>query len=315
MNCLFVSSPESVSSDSWGSSGKSVSSSNWGSGDGASWGSSSKTVSGSEGSSGVSGDSDGWGSDGSSWGSDGSSWGSSYGSYSWGSISLDSLLDSGVYNGLLNGDSLLVDDWGFNNLLDWVNLVGLWYWDSTWYSNFVWFWDMYGVDNGSFYWYWYSYWYIIRYLVNLEFWFDTVETGSDTGVGTDWGIDSVGGYGISWGWSVVGSWWWDWCWGSWGWEWGSWDSTDGSRVGSWGSDFGVCWSGMSNFSGLSVLVSNLYGLGSYLDLTVSNNSGDGTVLSDGWSSMYLFMDSYWSWGNSGSDDGTSGESGVSCWGK
>ena len=71
---------------------------------------------------------------------------------------------------------------------------------------------------------------------------------------------------------------------------------------------------MSNFSGLSVLVSNLYGLGSYLDLTVSNNSGDGTVLSDGWSSMYLFLDSYWSWDNRGSDD-TSGESGVSCWGK
>merc|ERR1719312_1498634 len=125
--CLFVSSPESVSSDSWSSSGKSVSSSKWGSGDGASWGSSSKTVSSSDGSSVDSDDS------GSNWGS------SSYGSYSWGSISLDRLLDSGVYNGLLNGDSLLVDDWGFNNLLDWVNLVGLCYWDSTWYSNFVWF--------------------------------------------------------------------------------------------------------------------------------------------------------------------------------
>merc|ERR1712025_1315248 len=151
--CLFVSSPESVSSDSWSSSGKSASSSKWGSGDGASWGSSSKTVSSSDGSSVDSDDSGGWGSssktasssEGSSVDS-GSNWGSSsYGSYSWGSISLDRLLDSGVYNGLLNGDSLLVDDWGFNNLLDWVPMVGLSDWDSTWYSNFVWFWDMYGV--------------------------------------------------------------------------------------------------------------------------------------------------------------------------
>merc|ERR1719340_596373 len=146
--------------------------------------------------------------------------------------------------------------------------------------------------NGSFDWYWYSYWYIIRYLVNLEFWFDTVETWGDTGVGADWGIDSVGGYGIKWSWAVVGSW--------------RWDSTDGSRVGGWGSNLGVCGSGMSNFSGLGVLVSNLYGLGSYLNLTVSNDSRDGTVLSNGWSSMYLFMDSNWSWGYVGSYDGTSG---------
>merc|ERR1719322_1888412 len=182
------------------------SSMSWGSGDGTSWGSedsssddsvvSQNSSWGSDGSS-----SKGWGSDGSSsdgssvsnnsgsWGSsdsDGGSWGSSYGN-SWGSISLDMLLDSGVYNGLLNGDSLLVDDWGFNNLLDWVDLVGLSDWDSTWYGNFVWFWDMYGVDNGSFDWNWYWYWYVIWYLVNLEFWFDTVETWSDSGVGTDWG--------------------------------------------------------------------------------------------------------------------------------
>merc|ERR1712072_1185870 len=129
----------------------------WGSGDGSvsedsssdgsvvsqnsSWGSDGSSGDGSS----VSNDSGGWGSsdsDGGSWGSsvsDGGSWGSSYGN-SWGSISLDMLLDSGVYNGLLNGDSLLVDDWGFNNLLDWVDLVGLSYWDSTWNWNFVWSW-------------------------------------------------------------------------------------------------------------------------------------------------------------------------------
>merc|ERR1719322_405065 len=308
------------------------SSMSWGSGDGTSWGSENSSSDGSVvsqnsgwGSDGSSGK--GWGSDGSSgdgsgvsnnsgsWGSsdsDGGSWGSSYGN-SWGSISLDMLLDSGVYNGLLNGDSLLVDDWGFNNLLDWVDLVGLSDWDSTWYWNFVWFWDMDGVDNSSFDWDWDGYWYVIRYLVNLEFWFNTMESWGDSGVGTDWGIDSIGGYGISWGWSVVGSWWWDWCWGSWDWESWGWDSTDGSRVGGWGSNFGVSSTGMSSFSGLSVLVTNLDGLGSYLDLTVSNDSRDGSVLSDGWSSMYLFMDSDWSWGDSGSNDGTCGESGVSGW--
>ena len=102
-------------------------------------------------------------------------------------------------------------------MLDWVYLVGLWDWDGTWNGNFVWFWDMLGVDNGSFDWDWDSYWYIIWYLVNLEFWFDTVETGSDSGVGADWGIDSVGGYGISWGWSVDSCWWGDSCWGCWCW--------------------------------------------------------------------------------------------------
>merc|ERR1719322_1735296 len=133
------------------------SSMSWGSGDGTSWGSEDSSSDGSVvsqnsswGSDGSSGE--GRGSDGSSghgssvsnnsgsWGSsdsDGGSWGSSYGN-SWGSISLDMLLDSGVYNGLLNGDSLLVDDWGFNNLLDWVDLVGLSDWDSTWYWNFCW---------------------------------------------------------------------------------------------------------------------------------------------------------------------------------
>merc|ERR1719322_2182256 len=78
------------------------SSMSWGSGDGASWGSEDSSSDGS-----VVSQNSSWGSDGGSgegWGSDGSaggSWGSSYGN-SWGSISLDMLLDSGVYNGLLN---------------------------------------------------------------------------------------------------------------------------------------------------------------------------------------------------------------------
>ena len=64
----------------------------------------------------------------------------------------------------------------------------------------------------------------------------------------------------------------------------------------------VCGSGRGNFSSLSVFVSNLNGLGSYLYLTVSDDSSDGTVVSDGWSSMYLFMYSSWSGNNVGSYD-------------
>jgi hypothetical protein len=149
------------------------------------------------------------------------SWGSSI---SWGSnmcmgnsMGCDMSLDSGVYNGLLYGDSLFVDDWSFDNLVDWTDLVGLWDWDGTWNSNFVGFGDVLDVFNNSFYWDWDCYWYIIWYLVYLKFWLDTVETRGNFGVGTDWSIYYNGGYGISWGWSVDGCWDREGCWGSWYW--------------------------------------------------------------------------------------------------
>ena len=65
---------------------------------------------------------------------------------------------------------------------------------------------------------------------------------------------------------------------------------------------GVCGSRSGNFSGLSVFVSNLNGMGSYLYLTVSDDSSDGTVVSNGWYSMALFMYSSWSGNNVGSYD-------------
>merc|ERR1719458_2338764 len=107
------------------------------------------------------------------------------------SMGCDMSLDSGVYNGLLYGDSLFVDDWSFDNLVDWADLVGLWDWDG--------------------------YWYIIWYLVYLKFWLDTVETRGNFGVGTDWSVYCNGGYGISWSWSVDGCWDREGCWGSWYW--------------------------------------------------------------------------------------------------
>merc|ERR550539_975508 len=278
------------SSDGFSGPQTSSKSSEWGTSDGSSkWGTTDSGVTGKSVSSGKSVT------------TDGGNWGSSY---SWGSKGLDVLCYLGVYNGLVDGDGLFVDDWGLNNLLDWVHLVWGWDMDSTWNSNFIRLGDMLGVDNGSFDWDWDGYWYIIRYLVNLKFWFDTVKTRGDFGVGTDSTLDIVGGYGISWCWSGVECWGWDGCWGSWDGEgWGG-KGTNGSGVGSWGSNLSVCSSGVGDFSSLGVCVSYLYGLRSNLNLTVSNNSGDGTVLCDSWSSMYLFMYSDWSGDNGVSYDGS-----------
>jgi hypothetical protein len=205
--------------------------------------------------------------------------------------------DSGVYDGLMNGDSLLVDDWGLNNTLNWVDFVGLWDWDGTWNSNLIWLGDMLVVDNGSFDWDWDGYGDIIGNFVDLEFRFDTVKFGGDDGVGTDWGVNCIGGYDISWGGSKVYCWSGDCSWACWYWEWGRGKGKYGSGVGGWASNLCVCCSWVGNFSSLSVFVSNLNGLCSYLNLTVSNYSSDGTVLSNSWSCMHSFMYSNWSMGN------------------
>jgi hypothetical protein len=104
--------------------------------------------------------------------------------------------DSGAYNGLLYSDGLLVNNGSLNNTLNWVDLVGLWDGDCTWDGNFVWFWDMFVVDNGSFNWDWDCYRYIIGDFVDLEFRLNAVKTGSDNGVGTDWGLYCMSSYGI-----------------------------------------------------------------------------------------------------------------------
>lgn len=46
------------------------------------------------------------------------------------------------------------------------------------------------------------------------------------------------------------------------------------------------------------------GLGSNLNLTVSNNSGDGAVMCDSWTSMYMFLYVSWSGDDLGSYDGS-----------
>ena len=52
-------------------------------------------------------------------------------------------------------------------------------------------------------------------------------------------------------------------------------------------------------------MSNLNGLCSYLNLTVSYNSGDGAAVFNGCSMMNLFMHSSWSWNNVGTNDTSS----------
>ena len=117
----------------------------------------------------------------------------------------------------MDRDSLLVDDWGFNNTLDWVDLVGLGNWDGTWNGNFVWLRDMLVLDNDSFNWDWDGYGDIIGDFDDVEFRFDTVKFWSDDGVGTDWGVNCNSGYGIKRGWSKVICWSGDGGWACWYW--------------------------------------------------------------------------------------------------
>lgn len=164
------------------------------------------------------GSSSDWGSKrgGGNWGGS-SDWCSISGMSYWGNMGAgnDMLGNSGVDNGLVNSGSLLVDNWGLNNTLNWVDLVGLWDRDGTWNGNFVWFWDMLGVDNDAFNWYWVWYWDIVWDLVYLEFRFDTVKFGSDYGVGANWSLNGNSSDGISGGWAISLDWGWDWarcCW-------------------------------------------------------------------------------------------------------
>merc|ERR1719323_411454 len=169
-------------SSNWGS-GVSVSSSNsWGSSD--SWGSSVSVSSSSNswGSSSIS--SNGWGS------SDGSNWGS----VNSGDWDLADSVDGGGVGGHdgLGGvglDSLVVDVWGLDNLLDWVNLVWGWDGDGSWDWDLIrlgnWLLDEDLTGNGS----WDSDGNVNVVLVNLDLGDDVGDLGGDSGVGSDWSGD------------------------------------------------------------------------------------------------------------------------------
>merc|ERR1712018_108630 len=281
------------SGGSWGSNGVSSSGKSWGSSVGGSnsWGSSSISNTGNS-----------WGS------SDSGNWGVRD-SVDWGGVSSHNSL-GGVG---LNGG--VVDVWGLDNLLDWVDLVwswdmdGSWDWDLVWLGNWLLNNDLTG--NSS----WDGNWDINVVFVDLDLWDDVGDLWGDSGVGSDWGSNSGLGHGISWGRTS-----WDWCrWDGSIWCWGSWDSWgwEGSGLNEvlWGSgNIRGGWLGDSFMSGNSVLVSSNNGSDSSLDGSLSNDTVFNSVLNNSWSSGVAVVglsNNSRGVGNSGTDNGTSTNTGVS----
>ena len=118
-------------------------------------------------------------------------------------------------NGLVNGVAGLLNDWGLNNLVDGVDLVGLW--DSVRLRdlNSVRLGNMGLVDDFTLNWNWVGDWDINGDLVDLELRLNSGHLGGDLGVGANWGKDLLLGDGISGSWSKVAG-----CWGDDGSSWG-----------------------------------------------------------------------------------------------
>ena len=102
----------------------------------------------------------------------------------WGSGSIANMGDW-----LVNGEAGLLDDWGLNNMVDWVDLVGL--------RNSNWVWDLNGVglsnvglvDNLALDWDGDWNWDLNGDLVHLKLGLDAGNLGGDLGVGANWSDD------------------------------------------------------------------------------------------------------------------------------
>lgn len=227
-----------------------------------------------------------WGSDGvtgGSWGSDGSTVG----------VSNMGGVDSGLDNGLLDGVDVLLNDWGLDNLLDWVDLEGLGNIDWDWDLDGVWLVDVLDDIVWSLNWGWDWDWDVIWDLVDVQLWDNVGLDWGDSGVGADWGGDLLLGDGISWGWAKVHWCWWDGSIGSWVWQRSQRQWAGGFGV-DWGTSDVAVWGWLLNsLTGSSVLVSNLDGLGANLDGAVSDNTMLNVGLGDGWASMDSFVDGGW----------------------
>jgi len=178
--------------------------------------------------------------------------------------------------GLVSG---VVDMGSLNNFLDGVNLVRSWDWDSTGNGDLIRCSDMGDLDdltgNGT----WDGNWDINVVFLDIDLWDDVGDLGSDSGVGSDWGKDSLLDNGVSGSRSS-----WDRCRGD-----GSircWGSRDDWRGNSNGVDKVLGSSGNIRMSGLGdsfmssngVSVSSNNLLDSSLDGSLSNNSVFNTVL-------------------------------------
>lgn len=102
-----------------------------------------------------------------------------------------------VGNGLVNSVVGLLDDWGLNNLVDGVDLVGLSNWDWVGDLNGVRLGNVGLVDNLALNGEWDWNWDIDGDLVDLEFGLDAGHLGGDLGVSADWGKDLLLGDGVS----------------------------------------------------------------------------------------------------------------------
>jgi len=226
-----------------------------------------------------------------------SSSGESLGDWDGTSNSLDGWGGDGVVDSLLDSDwvrdgvGLLLNDWGLDDVLDLVDLVGCWDSNWGWDLNVVWLGHVLVDNDLPLDWGWDGDWDLNLVLVDLQFRLDPGLLWGDDGVGPDWGQDALLGHGISWGWSQV-----DWCWwdGS-VWGWGSWGSWDGqllgdNLVGGWGVDQAVGSGLVDGLSGLDVLVSNLDGPGASWNGLVSYDSVLHVGLGDGWTGVDGLVD-------------------------
>jgi len=174
-------------------------------------------------------------------------------------------------NRLVDGDMVLVNDGGVNNLVDGVDLVGCGYGIGLGDLNGVGFGNMYVNDDFSLNGNGHSNGDLDDVFVNLELRNDLGHLGSDDRVGPDGSLDFGDGNGISGCGSPVDGGCGD---GSIG-ERGSGDKWSGeghSALRALGgfSNVGVCW-GLADLRVLSEVMSSLDSLGSNLDSSVSNN--------------------------------------------
>jgi len=229
---------------------------------------------------------------------EGSNWVS--GSGNWGSMGVSGVCDSdggSMSNSVLDsnwvrdGVGLLLDDWGLNDVLDLVDLVGLWDSDWGWDLNLVRLGNV-PVDNDlPLNWGWHSNWNLNLVFVDLQLRHNLGGLWGDHSVGPGGSQNLLVGDGISWGWAQV-----DWCWwNSSVWCWDNWSSWDGqllgdNLVGGWGVDMAVSSWLVDRLSSLDVLVSNLDSPGASLDSAVSNNTLLHVGLGDSWASVDPLMD-------------------------
>lgn len=195
-------------------------------------------------------------------------------------------------HGLVDGEGGMVNHWGLDDLVNWVDLVGLCDWNWVFNFDSVWLGNVLLDDDFPLNWNWVGNWNLDGNAVHLKFGLDALDLWGDDGVGADWGEDLFLGNGISWSWSIVAGCWRD-DWASWGWDDWGWELNSG-RVRLWLSgNVGEGWLLFKGLSGNDVLVSGKNLLASNLDSARSNDSVVDDGLSNCWSGVDGFNGGQW----------------------